>query len=593
MNSAGRSEVQGEFGVVSATDRFAASAGMAILENGGNAFDAVVAAAFVMQVVEPHLSGPAGEVSGVFFARSDGYPRVLCGQGPAPAGATPEHFADVGLSVVPGTGVLSAPVPGAFDAWMLLLRDYGTKSLREVFDAAIGYAEAGHPLLFIANRHIGRLESVFREHWPTSAAVFLPGGKVPSVSQTFRNPGLAATYRRILTEAEAAGGGRERQIDAARRAWYQGFVAEEIERFADAAHGDPTFGTLRGVITAADLCRYEASFEKPVTLDWREWTICKPAAWTQGPVFLQQLALLDGFDNLRHSAESAEYVHVTSEVAKLAYADREVYYGDVPGVPLAELLARDYADQRRKLISECASWHMRPGSPCGRDPRLPALVPRSPEDVPRVEEAIRRATRDRLPAASGDTCHVAAADRWGNVVATTPSGGFLMNSPVIDSLGFPLSTRLEMTWLEGGLPNTLTAGRRPRTTLSPTLALRDGQPALGFGTPGADQQEQWSLLFFLAVNSGLDLQSAMDGTRWHTNHLASSLYPHQTILGQIEIEGSAPEPVIAELRRRGHEVIVRKPASLGRLCAVGRDPATGRLFAAADSRFGQAHACGH
>jgi gamma-glutamyltranspeptidase / glutathione hydrolase len=590
MNGGGP-EGSGDFGVVSATDRYAALAGMTMLERGGNAFDAVVAAAFVMQVVEPHLSGPAGEVAAVFFARSDGYPRVLCGQGPAPSGATPDHFACLGLAIVPGTGVLSAPVPGAFDAWMLLLRDYGTQSLREVLDQAIGYAENGHPLLFATALQIGAMEQVFRDDWPTSAAVYLPDRALPDVGQMFRNRDLAATYRRILTEAEAAGADREQQIEAARRAWYQGFVAEEIERSATSAHCDPTFGSLTGVITAADLAGYEATYDTPATLDSRGWTVCKPGAWSQGPVFLQQLALLDGFDHGAPGAPSVEHIHVTVEAAKLAYADREAYYGDVPEVPVRGLLAPEYTADRRRLIGESASWRMRPGAPEGRRPRSPALVPTSVESALEVEEAIGRATNGRPAGPGGDTCHVAAADRWGNVVAATPSGGFLTNSPVISPLGFALSTRLEMTWLEKGLPNTLAPGRRPRTTLSPTLVLRGGEPVLAFGTPGADQQDQWALLFFLSVRAGLDLQAAMDSRMWHTNHLARSLYPHRTRLGQVEIEGSASEPVIAELKRRGHEVVVRKPASLSRLCAVSRDPSTGRLSAAADTRHGQAHAC--
>lgn len=591
MNGAHQQDVQGRFGVVSATDRLAASAGMAMLEAGGNAFDATIAAAFVIQVVEPHLCGPGGEVTAVFCARDDGYPRVLCGQGPAPAGASPEHFAGLGLRLVPGTGVLSAPVPGAFDAWMILLRDYGTKSVAEVLDAAIGYAEHGWPLLFGTAARIVTMERLFREDWPTSAAVYLRNGPPPTAGTVHHNPSLASTYRRIVAEAEAVGGNRERQIEAARRVWYRGFVAEEIERFAAVSHRDPTYGELSGVITATDLADYTASYDIPAMLDWRDWTVCKPGAWSQGPVFLQQLALLDGFGELVSAIGSPRYMHVMIEAAKLAYADREAFYGDVPGVPLADLLSAGYNDGRRRLIGEAASWEIRAGSPGGRVPRLPALMPRTLEAVPDIEQAIIEATRARVPATRGDTCHVAVADRWGNVVAATPSGGFLMNSPIIGGLGFPLSTRLEMTWLEEGLPNRLAPGKRPRTTLSPTLAMRDGEPVLAFGSPGADQQEQWSLLFFLAVNSGLGLQAAMDSPMWHTNHLASSLYPHETFLGEVDVEATAPESAIEELRRRGHKVTVHKTAS-SRLCAVGRDPATGTLSAAADTRWDQAHACG-
>jgi gamma-glutamyltranspeptidase/glutathione hydrolase len=587
-----RQELRGDFGFVSATDRYASTAGMEMLRRGGNAFDAAVAAGLTLQIVEPHLSGPAGEVVMLLHSRSEARVRVLCGQGPAPARATPEHFRDLGLGVVPGMGVLSAPVPGAFDAWMTLLRDYGTLSLREVLDAAIGYAVRGHRLLFTTAFRIAMMEGAFRDHWPTSAALYLPDGMQPKVGEIFRNPTLGRTYQRILAEAESAGQDRVAQIEAARRAWAQGFVAAEMERFAGRTHGDPTFDSLAGVITAADIAGYEAAYDVPARLDWQDWTVCKPGAWSQGPVFLQQLALLDGFEDLTRKTGTAELAHVMVESAKLSYADREAFYGDVPGVPVGALLSPEYAASRRRLIGQSASWEMRPGSPAGRPPRMPGLVPSSVEQIPEVERALRAATRDKPLPKSGDTCHVAVVDRWGNMVAATPSGGFLTNSPAIPSLGFPLSTRLEMTWLEGGLANTLRPGRRPRTTLSPTIALKDGEPVLAFGTPGADQQEQWSLLFFLAVNAGADLQQAMDIPKWHTKHLAGSLFPHEVRLGLVEIEDSADEDVIEKLRLYGHEVNVRKHGSLGRLCAVGRDPATGELLAAADSRHDQAFACG-
>jgi gamma-glutamyltranspeptidase/glutathione hydrolase len=460
---------------------------------------------------------------------------------------------------------------------MLLLRDYGTKTLRDVLDAAIGYAESGFPLLRTASKALSSVESVFREHWPTSAALYLRAGSVPEPLATHRNPALARTFQLLLMEAEAASGDRAEQIETARRMFYRGFVAEAIDAFARRPHFDTSAEPHAGVITADDLAGYQATYEDPASLDWRGWTVCKPGPWSQGPVLLQQLALLEDFGPAVRQAWSAEDIHLFTEAAKLAYADRDAYYGDVPDVPLGTLLSPGYTRERRGLIEPTCSREMRPGRPGDREPRLPefAMAVSGP------------------PLPKGDTCHIDAVDRFGNMIAVTPSGGFFMNSPVIDSLGFPLGTRLEMTWLEEGLPNTLRPGRRPRTTITPTLALRDGAPAMAFGSPGADYQEQWSLSFFLAYSAGLQPQEALDMPRWHTCHMISSFSPHDIIRGQVAVEPEVGEEVVAELRRRGHRVDVTESRhNLGFVTAAGRDPATGLLFTAADSRGGLSYACG-
>ena len=576
MRPLGHPTLWGTFGMVASSDWFSAAAGMAILEAGGNAFDAAVTAGLVLQVVEPHLCGPGGEMVAVFVNARDGRPRVVCGQGPAPQGATPAHFTRLGFDMVPGAGLLSAPVPGAFDAWMLLLRDYGTRTLRTVLDTAIGYAEGGFPLLPTACVRLGQVEGVFREHWPTSASLYLRNGSFPGPLSMHRNPALARTYRRLLTEAEAASGDREEQIETARRQWYRGFVAEAIGQFARRPHFDTSPEPHAGVITADDLAGYQACYEDPASLEWRGWTLCKPGAWSQGPVMLQQLTLLDDFEAAIQQECSAEDIHLFAEAAKLAYADRDAYYGDIPDVPLGTLLSPDYARQRRGLVGSAASHELRPGRPDGREPRLPGFA--------------KAVSGPSLP--RGDTCHIDVVDRFGNIIAATPSGGFLMNSPVIDSVGFPLGTRLEMTWLEEGLPNTLSPGRRPRTTITPTLALRDGTPAVAFGSPGADYQEQWSLGFFLALSSGFQPQDAIDRPRWHTSHLISSFCPHEIMSGRLAVEAEVGEKIIAELRMRGHDVLVGRRSNLGWVTAAGRDTATGLLFAAADSRGADSYACG-
>src|SRR5262245_9990687 len=279
-----RPEIEGTFGVVASTHWIATAVGMAMLERGGNAFDAAVATAFTLQVVEPHLNGPGGDVPVIVYDVRRGRPEVICGQGSAPAGATIAHYRSLGLDMVPGTGLLAACIPGMFDTWMLLLRDYGTMRLADVLAPAIGYATNGHPLVERANATIATVEPLFRQHWPTSAAVYLPGGKVPPVGTLFTNRALAETYRRVLREADSAGSSREAQIERARAAWSQGVVADAIDRFCRTQAIMDTSGTPhRGVLTGDDMARWQARVEAPLTYDYGRYTVCKAGPWTQGP----------------------------------------------------------------------------------------------------------------------------------------------------------------------------------------------------------------------------------------------------------------------------------------------------------------------
>ncbi|MFD8998621.1 gamma-glutamyltransferase family protein [Streptomyces abikoensis] len=581
--------------MVSSTHWLASQCAMAVLEGGGNAFDAAVAAGFVLHVVEPHLNGPAGEVPAL-LAPAGGPVRVLCGQGPAPAGASVAHYTSLGLELVPGTGPLAAAVPGAFDAWMLLLRDHGTKSLREVLGHAIGYAEHGHAPVERVGATVATVQRLFETEpeWASSAALYLPGGRPPAPGVLFRNPALAATWRRLLAEAEAAGPGRETRIDAARRIWREGFIAEALVRAAARPTLDTSGERHTGTLTGDDLARHHATYEDPVTFDWRGWTVCKAGPWSQGPVLLQQLALLP--EDLPVPG-TPEYVHTLIEGGKLAMADREAWYGDATGdVPLDALLSDAYNAERRKLIGATASYELRPGSPGGRVPRL-ARLPEG-EAPPALHAGGGEPTVGADGATSGDTCHLDVVDRWGNMISATPSGGWLQSNPVVPELGFPLGTRLQMAWLEEGLPNSLTPGRRPRTTLTPSLALRGGEPVLAFGTPGGDQQDQWQLHFFLAlalrpeVRGGPDLQGAIDAPNWHQESFPGSFHPRTARPGAVTVESRLGESVITELRRRGHAVTVGGPWSEGRLCAVARDPETGVLSAAANPRGMQGYAVG-
>ena len=604
-----RPELAGTFGMVASTHWLASAAGMAVLEKGGNAFDAAVAAGFTLQVVEPHLNGPGGEVPVIGHDARRGETFVVCGQGTAPAAASAETYTSLGLDLVPGSGLLAATVPGAFGGWLLLLREYGTLRLRDVLSYAIGYAEAGYPLVPAVSWSIASVAGLFRAHWHTSAEVYLPGGGVPAPGTRFANRVLAATYERILAEAEAASSDRDAQIEAARQAWYDGFVAEEIGKFATTEVMDVTGERHRGLLTAHDLSTWHARLEVPVSYDYGGLSICKTGPWGQGPVFLQQLALLNGFDLTAMRPGTAEYIHTVTEAAKLAFADREAWYGDPDfvDVPLGQLLSTEYNDERRQLIAGTASMELRPGRPAGREPLLsdfatqsfgvtdPGFAGRSqrgsgdPGIDPATGEPLGRATHAQ--ARRGDTCHVDVADRWGNVVTATPSGGWLQSSPVIPSLGFCLGTRAQMFTLNPGLPATIAPGKRPRTTLTPTLALRDGDPYLAFGTPGGDQQDQWTLHFFLNhLHFGMNLQQAIDFPAFHSAHMPSSFYPREAHPGRLDVESRAGDAVLGDLRRRGHDVHVQPPWSLGRISAVARG--NGLLYAAANPRGMQGYAAG-
>ncbi|AYF27694.1 gamma-glutamyltransferase [Micromonospora tulbaghiae] len=589
-----RPTLRGTFGMVSSTHWLASQSAMGVLERGGNAFDAAVAAGFVLHVVEPHLNGPAGEVPAILATATDPTPRVLCGQGPAPAAATVAHFRSLGLDLVPGAGPLAAVVPGAVDAWLLLLRDHGTRTLAEVLEPAIGYAAAGHPLVGAAGQTVARVRSLFTDHWPTSARLWLRDGRPPTPGEMVTNPAYADTLRRLVDAGRAAGTDRQAQIEAARRAWREGFVAEAIDAFSRLPFRDSSGRAHAGLVTGDDLAGWSATWEEPVTLDWHGHTIAKTGFWGQGPVLLQTLAVLDALDDPAvYDPSGLDGIHAQAEALKLAFADREAWYGDTD-VPGSALLSAGYARARAALVGDRADTSLRPGSPAGESPRLPshlrdhAAGRAVPQDPSTGEPTVRADGVTR-----GDTCHVDVVDRWGNIISATPSGGWLQSSPTIPELGFPLGSRLQMCWLEEGLASTLRPGRRPRTTLSPTLVLRDGEPVMACGTPGGDQQDQWQLLFLLRhLAGGQELQEAIDAPTWHTTSFPASFYPREVEPGVLVLEDRIDGDVLAGLRARGHTVRLSDPWSLGRMCAVTRDPRTGVLSAAANPRGAQGYATG-
>jgi len=592
----GRPELSGDVGAVASTHWLATGAAMAVLERGGNAADAATAAGFVLQVVEPHSNGLGGDVSIVVHSARNDTTRVVCGQGPMPIAANLDHFHRLGLRQIPGSGLLPATVPGAFGAWMALLAEFGTLTVADVMEAGIACANRGYPVTSDAAIAIKALEPLFRDEWTGSASAHFVAGAPPSMGARATNPRLGETMARLVRIAGAASADREGQIEAARAAFYEGFVAEAIGAFVRSHEVlDSTGRRHRGLLTADDLASWRAEVEVPTSVGYRDLEVHKPGPWSQGPVLLQQLAVLEHFDLRAMDPADGQYVHVLTEAAKLAFADREAWYGDPNhvDVPIEALLDPTYTAGRVALIGDTALTDPRPGEPNGRRSFIPSI---DPDPSPDAAADWMNQLQSGMPtivlramAKPSDTCAVVVADGQGNLVSAVPSGGWLKSSPVIAELGFPLGTRGQTMWLVDGHPNTLVGGKRPRSTLSPSVVLRDGAPYLAFGTPGGDRQDQWTLETMLAiVEHDLDFQAATEVPTFHTDHFPASFTPRKCRPGVLVAEGGFGEAAFDDLRRRGHDLDVVPPQSMGgKVCIVGVD---GFLRAGAGPRGRQAHA---
>ena len=423
-----RPEIDGTFGVVTSTHWLATAVGMGILERGGNAFDAACATAFTLQVVEPHLNGPGGDVPVILYDVRRGKPEVICGQGSVPAGATIAHYRDkLGLDLVPGTGLLAACIPGTFDTWMTLLRDYGTMRISDVLSPAISYARQGYPVVERISATIDTVKELFQNHWPTSAAVYLPGGKVPRPGTLFTNPKLAETYERILKEAQN-GGDREAEIERARKTWREGFVAEAIDKFCRTQDVMDTSGRPhRGVLTGDDMAKWQATVEAPIAYDYGRYTVLKAGPWTQGLVTLQQLALVKGFGFDGLDPRGPDFIHWQVECAKLAFADRDTFYGDPKfvDVPIETLLVRrlqrraPQAGHRRGVARDPSRHDRRLRQDHGACASPRARAPRSA----RPGQGSRRSARSRgrttrTTCRMSSPCRRRSARRWARCRAT-------------------------------------------------------------------------------------------------------------------------------------------------------------------------------
>ena len=591
-----RPTLEGTFGMVSSTHWLASQSAQRMLELGGNAFDAAAAGGFVLHVVEPHLNGPGGDMPAIVATAADPTPRVLCGQGPAPAAASAEAFAAMGLDHVPGSGPVAAAVPGAVDAWLLLLRDHGSLPLSTVLEPAIGYARDGHPLLPRVADTVERVRGLFEDHWSTSADLWLRGGHLPRAGELFTNPAYAAVLERLVDAATAAGPDVAAQAQAARDQWGHGFVAEAVDAFRGREWRHSSGDVLPGLLSGDDLAAYSATWETPALLDWHGVQVAKAGLWSQGPALLQVLSVLDRLGPEALDPGTADGMHAITETWKLAMADREAWFGEGSPLAVEDLLESAYVGERAALVGDRADLGVRPGSPGGREPRLAEHVRRlvAGEATGRAADVTTgEPTVQRDGTTKGDTCHIDVVDRWGNMISATPSGGWLQSSPTIPELGFCLGTRSQMFWLDQGLPGSLVPGARPRTTLTPTLVLREGRPVLACGSPGGDQQDQWQTLFLLRHLVGaMTLQEAIDAPMFHTTSFPGSFHPREMERGVLVVEDRIDPGVLDSLRGRGHEVVPAGPWALGRMCAVTRDPRTGVLTAGANPRGMQGYAVG-
>ena len=556
----------GTHGAIATEHYLATKAGADLLGVGGNAVDAAVGATFVEGLVNPQMFTLGGECPMLICMAETNHVVSVNGNTSAPERATPEVYLERGLTDVPDEGILSSGVPAALGALVTVLARFGQLTFAEVVTPALNYARKGFPVhtgLYGQERFgIRDLEEKFRNHWSGSAKIYLPHGMVAEVGQVIANPALADLLDYLKTEEQATSGDRKKGLEAVLEAFYRGDPATEIERFSKERNG---------LLARSDLERFETHFEEPVSMQFADTKVFKCGPWNQGPVMLQALAILESYDLKGMGHNSENYLHWTTEAFKLAFADREQYYGDPMqvDVPMTELLSKDYSLMRAALVDpEKANSELRPGDP----KRKLALLP--------IEE--------RLGGASWGpgTVHVDVIDGDGNMAAFTPSGGWLKSAEVVPPLGFPLGNRLMTFYLKPNHhPNIIAPFKRPRTTISPSLAFRNNTPWMVFGSMGGDQQDQWQCQFFLnRVLFGMSIQEAIEAPKFSSEHFPGFFAPHDRFPNLIRIEPKFSQKILDGLTRRGHQVEVGADWSEGYLAAAARDPVRGVLEAGCDPR---------
>jgi len=544
----------GTHGAVASNSNLSASAGADVLKAGGNAIDAAVAASFVEGLVNPQMHTIGGECP--ILVRLAGESRVIAVNGnmAAPARATPEAFRTRGLTDIPDAGILAAGVPAAFGALVTALQKWGTMPLSEVIAPAIHLAKTGFPVSEgLRNQHkygIAPMQERFKAEWPGSAQLYLPGGRAPAVGALFRNPALARTFAHLAAAKDPL------------EAYYQGDIAAEIAKYSRAHDG---------LLAREDLAAFETRIEAPVSLRLGDTELFKTGFWSQGPAELQALALMWRHDLKSIGFGTPDYCHLLIEAMKLAYADREQYYGDPAqaSVPGEILLSDAYTKKRAALIDmRHANRELRPGDAR----RNAALLPEGEKLTPKDWGA--------------GTVHVDAVDAKGNMASFTPSGAWISSAEVIEPLGFPLSVRM-MTFYLGPAhhPNVVAPGKRPRTTLTPSMAFRNGKPWMAFGTMGGDNQGQWLLQFYLCRAAfDMSIPEAIEAPRLSSEHTPGFFAPHASEPNRVRIEPRFGAKVLDELRRRGHDLDVAPDWSEGFVSCAAYDEHTGLIEAGCDPR---------
>jgi gamma-glutamyltranspeptidase/glutathione hydrolase len=582
-----RPVIMGRRGVVASGHYLATTAGFRIMEHGGNAIDAAATACFCLNLIEPQGNGVGGEVPTLVYSAKDNKAFAISGMGWSPAAFTIEWCHRHGIEMIPGDGYLPACVPAVVDTWATALARYGTMSLAQVLQPAIELAENGFPVYRNLHEMLAKEESRITRLYPTTARVYYPAGRAPTIGSILRNPDWANTLRELCRAEQAAQHrGRIGAIEAARDAFYKGKIAEKIIDFVRSNPVKDASGESHaGLLSYYDMAEWHATVEEPLCYEYRGLKVHKCSSWTQGPVFLQQLAILHGFDLQAMAHNSAEYLHTLIEGAKLAFADREAYYGDpeFDEVPFDVLLSDEYAEARRGLIGADASPDLRPGDTGSGVPEYASLDVAADNRIALRQLDVRSEEGDDWSA--GDTTQLVTIDWQGNMVSATPSGGWIRSSPVIAGLGFPLGTRGQMFYLNPQRPNALAPRKRPRATLTPSLVTKNGAPYMVFGTPGGDTQDQTTLQFFLnVVDFGMDVQQALDAPTFYSEHFPSSFYPREAHPRRISAEDRIPSEVIAELRRRGHEVVLKDGWSHGRVLGIMRDEEHGVILGGASAK---------
>lgn len=556
--------VRGTREMVGAANNYEVEAGYRLLQQGGNAVDAGVAATLAAAVTEQARFGLGGEMP--LLIKMAGKPvRVVAAVGTAPEKATVDYYKQRPARSfedarrywpIPPMGIESAILPGVFDGLVLALQEHGTKSFAEVVAPAIEYATA-FPIGEEFAQFL-RTTKPYLDQWPTSQEFFLKNG-TPRAGEIYRLGNLAKTLQQLADAEKKAKGDRRRKLQAVRDTFYRGDVGKRIAAFSE-ANG--------GLISAKDLAGFKAEFDTPVTGTYRGYEIAKPGFWTQGPVMIQALNILEGFDLKAMGHNSPEYLHTVIEAVKLAFADRDAHYGDpkFSKIPASVLLSKEYAAERRKLI----------------DPKRASLDHRPGQVAPTAPISSGAAAPEFVQ----DTTCVNVVDRWGNVFSATPSGAWLP-SVIAGDTGIPLSSRAQSFVMDAGHPNQIAPGKRPRVTLSPTMVLKDGKPYIAMSTPGGDNQDQAMLQVLLNIlEFGMPPQEAAEAPRFQTEHFYTSFAGHEFAAGQLGLESRFSRTTVDDLRARGHKVEVRGPWSNGSAPTVIRI-ADGVLEGGADPRRGR------